>query len=201
MVVLFHSKGATAEGHAGMLAGLEPCRLIVPEGVLSTSGGGRLWWEKGVIAAMEQPEAAAVQWRVAAARIIVFLRALVQCRPTVGSPIVTGSSMGAEMAYLMATLYPREVYGAVAVNGYLIPPLWSPDMAPTLSLHGTSDRTVPYDWDAEYVAAMAERGAPIRMESFDAGHAITTAMSRAWSAAVDRLIQGVASGADASLVL
>jgi len=197
MIVLFHSKGATAEGHVNMLKRSGPARLIVPEGALATrSGSGRLWWELGIKAAMEEdPAAAAAQWRAAAARIHRFLTALVRCRPTVGKPILTGSSMGGEMAYLMGTRYMDYAYASVSVNGYLIPDLWSPHMVPTLSLHGIEDRVVPYEWDKQYVEAMQARGAPIRLESFDAGHGLTAAMARAWGDAIASLVASAAAGA------
>ena len=196
MVVLFHSKGATPEGHVNMLRRSGPSRLIVPEGALSTrSGKGSLWWELGIKKAMEEdPMGAAAQWRAAAARMHRFLQALVRCRPTVGKPILTGSSMGGEMAYLMGTRYMDHAYASVSVNGYLIPELWSPHMVPTLALHGIDDRTVPYAWDKEYVEAMQAKGAPIRLESFDAGHGLTPEMGRAWGDAVKSLVASAAAG-------
>lgn len=196
MVVLFHSKGATPEGHVNMLKRSGPSRLIVPEGALSTrSGSGRLWWDLGIKAAMEEdPIAAAAQWRAAAARIHRFLQALVRCRPTVGKPILTGSSMGGQMAYLMGTRYMDHAYASVSVNGYLIDSLWSPHMVPTLSLHGIDDTVVPYQWDKEYVEAMQARGAPIRMESFDAGHSLTSTMARAWGDSIQSLVRSASAG-------
>lgn len=195
MVVLFHSRGATPEGHKGMLQGLGPSRLIVPEGALSSGyGRGRLWWERGVTSAMkDDPAAAAAQWRAAAARMHVFLRTLVRCRPTQGKPILTGSSMGGQMAYLMGTRYADHAYAAVAVNGYLLPELWSPHMVPTLALHGVDDRTVPFDWDAEYVAAMQAQGAPITLQPFAAGHNVTAPMARTWIDAVASLTRTAAA--------
>lgn len=196
MVVLFHSRGATPEGHKGMLQGLGPSRLIIPEGALASGyGKGRLWWERGVRSAMEDdPAAAAAQWRAAAARMHIFLRTLVRCRPTLGKPILTGSSMGGQMAYLMGTRYADHAYAAVSVNGYLLPDLWSPHMVPTLALHGVDDRTVPYAWDAEYVAAMQAQGSPITLEPFDAGHNVTSQMARTWIDAVASLTRTAAAG-------
>lgn len=186
MVVLFHSKGATPEGFAGMLGGIGPARLIVPQG-LYRSGSGYKWWTEGVVAATKpQNYAEAVgQWQATADAIDRFMRVITRCRPTVGDPIVTGSSQGGELALLMASESPRRVRGAVAVSSYLLEPFWNDGMAPTIMIHGTGDTTVPYGWASAYAEALAHDGAALRFESFpSSGHAVTKDMGSAWIAAV-----------------
>lgn len=183
MVVLFHSLGATPEGHAAMLTNIGRARLILPEGEYeSESGSGRKWWQRGVKDAVENdPEGAAVQWEAASDRMAEFLRQIVQCRPTIGKPILTGSSQGGEMTLLMASTYPRLAGSGVAVSSYLLEPFWTARMAPTAMLHGTGDTTVPYAWARDYAEVMQAKGAPLGFESYEsAGHAVTKPMSRAW---------------------
>jgi phospholipase/carboxylesterase len=183
MVVLFHSLGASPEGHSKMLTNIGKARLILPEGVYeSATGPGHKWWELGVKAAVERdPEGAAIQWEAASERMAEFLRQIVQCRPTIGKPILTGSSQGGEMTLLMASTHPKLARSGVAVSSYLLEPFWTPRVAPTTMIHGTGDTTVPYAWAKDYAEKMQERGAPLAFESYQSmGHAVTKPMSRTW---------------------
>lgn len=190
MVVLFHSKGASPSGHSGMLSGIGPARLILPEGAYEGSGG-RVWWQRGIKDAMDpaQRDAATAQWEGAAERMAEFLRQIVQCRPTVGKPVITGSSQGGEMTLLMASTHPELVSAGVAVSSYLLPDLWTKRMAPVHMIHGTGDKTVPYDWAREYFETMQARGAPLSFESYSSpGHSVTSPMSDDWITAVRELV-------------
>jgi len=182
MVVLFHSLGATPKGYEKALSNIGRARLILPEGPYPGAGGGHKWWELGVKAAVEDdPEGATAQWEGTADRIGEFLRQIVQCRPTIGEPIVTGSSQGGEMSLLMASTHPRRVRAGVAVSSYLLGPFWSSRMAPTVMIHGTGDTTVPYAWAKSYAQEMIARGAHLAFEPYDSvGHAVTKPMSRRW---------------------
>jgi phospholipase/carboxylesterase len=192
MVLLFHSLGATPEGHAAMLGGIGTARLILPDGELGTSGSGRKWWNLGIKDAVEKgrQDEAQVEWTRAADRMAQFVDEISQCRPTLGKPVLTGSSQGGEMALLMASAYPKVVQGAVAVSSYLLPAFWTPKMAPTVMIHGTGDKVVPYDWALQYAQAMQEQGAPLTFDSFvSSGHSVTSPMASAWIAAVKQMAQ------------
>ncbi len=187
MVVVFHSLGASPEGHSRMLANIGKARLILPEGAYRSSGRGRKWWELGVKAGVNQdPEGARVQWQAASDRIAEFLRQIVQCRPTVGAPILTGSSQGGEMTLLLASDHPELMQSGVAASSYLLQPFWNASgMAPVRMIHGTGDRTVPYAWAKEYAETMIDRGAPLTWASYPSpGHGVTKDMSRDWIASV-----------------
>lgn len=189
MVVLFHSRGATPQGHAQMLKGIGAARIILPQGPLEHQGG-RSWWPQAVKASVTGDiDAATVHWQSVLESMTRFLREISQCRPTVGSPIVTGSSQGGEVALLLASQRPSEVAGAVAVNAYLLPPFWTPDMAPTVLIHGEGDDVVPFSWSAEYAQGMKAQGAPLTFGAFpSSGHAVTTPMAHAWIAAVRQFV-------------
>lgn len=194
MVVLFHSLGASPAGHSKMLANIGRARLILPEGLYeSPTGPGHKWWELGVKAAVQHdPEGAAIQWQAASDRIAEFLRQIVQCRPTIGRPILTGSSQGGEMTLLMASTHPKLARSGVAVSSYLLEPFWTPRIAPTAMIHGTGDTTVPYAWARDYADAMQARDAPLQFEAYQSmGHAVTKPMSRDWIATVRSEVEGL----------
>lgn len=191
MVVVFHSRGASPRGYTGMLRGIGKARLIIPTGAYEGKQGGHLWFELGVKAGeTEDPEGAAQQWRQAAERMAEFLRQVVQCRPTVGRPVLTGSSQGGEMTLLMASTHPDLAHSGVAVSSYLLRPFWTDDMVPVHMIHGTGDRTVPYDWAREYYEAVKAEGAPVSFDSYpSSGHSVTSEMGSAWIASVREQVQ------------
>lgn len=186
MVVVFHSKGSRPEHYAGTFRNLgKPVRLIVPEGPLSL--GEHREWFRLPARTKDQPELAA-QMAALAPSVAKFLADIVRCRPTVGRPVITGSSQGGSVTYLMATLYPYLAQGAVALAGWLPMQLWSPHMARTIGMHGTNDKTVPYEATAQYAAAMIERGAPFTWKTYATGHAISSSMQRDWRASVSSML-------------
>ncbi len=201
MVLVFHSKGARPEGFAAGFGGIGPARLILPEGPYATQGGGRKWWVEGIKSAVREGNMAeaTAQWQHASDQIANFVDQITQCRPTLGKPIITGSSQGGEMTLLVASTEPRRVYKGVAVASYLLEPFWTSRMAPVDMLHGTGDRTVPFSWAKQYAEHMMARGAPLTFTAFSSpGHGVTSQMSRAWIGRlrelVDEVHRGEASG-------
>jgi phospholipase/carboxylesterase len=190
MVVVLHSLGGTPEGYAGGMGGIGRARLILPEGEYDRDSG-KSWFGKGlhkVVDAGNTPADLQI-WRDAGDRLARFIDAVRQCRPTVGDPIVTGSSQGGEASLLLATEHRDLVHGAVVVNGDMPGPLWDPKMAPTLMIHGTGDTTVPYAWAKAHAEDMVARGAPLRFETFSSpGHDVTAAESKAWIAGVRDMV-------------
>jgi len=188
MVIAFHSLGATPHGFAGSLKGIGPARLIVPGGEFRTKGGGYLWWHRGIIDG-SKPENLAesmMEWSRAADRMTHFIDQITRCRPTVGKPIVTGVSQGGHMSYLMASKHPRQVRGAVAVSGGLLPEFWNDNMAPTVGIHGNGDTTVRFQDTQAYADAMQADGADFVFQPFtSSGHGTNSKMSAAWREAVE----------------
>lgn len=187
MIVVLHSKGSRPEHYAGTFyrhVG-QPVRLIVPEGPLEL-GQNREWFR--LPGRTKKQAELADQMLEASATLATFLTDITRCRPTVGRPVVTGSSQGGSMTYAIATLYPYLVRGAVALAGWLPAELWSPYMVQTVGLHGTKDTAVPFAKTAQYAAAMQERGAPFTFETYDTGHAINRAMQRDWRESVSGML-------------
>lgn len=188
MVVLFHSRGSRPENHAGMLyksLGF-PVRVLLPEGP-NPLGSRRSWTSRA--SRTNDQEAWADELEDLGEDMAQFIHEAVACRPTVGQPVVTGSSEGGHVAYLMASLYPDMVAGAVAVAGYLPEQLWDPSMARTVGLHGTEDTAVPYPRTEQYWKAMEAEGAPLTYRSFPGvGHGVTSSVSKVWHDALRSMV-------------
>ncbi len=170
MLVVFHSLWAKPKGSAsfGMLP---PTRVIRPYGPFEKNGNYS-WFttrSKG------DPQELVDGMRETSQIVKPFLRDIVLCRPTVGRPVVTGSSQGGMMSYLMASTAPSFVKGAVSVAGRLPKPLWNKNMAPAVGIHGTRDKTVSYEQDREFAEAM-----DFPLYSYDAVHEVTSAMGKKW---------------------
>lgn len=184
MVVLFHSRAATPEGFSGFAGNIKvPARVILPEGP-GTLAGKRSWFTLPARTDDQAELAAQMEWtRGVASR---FLRDVRRCIPTAGKVIVTGSSQGGSMSYMMAS--DPSVRGAVALAGWLPQALWTTDIAPTIGLHGDQDTTVPYARTAEYAAWMRSKGAPFGFETFNTAHGVSSQMATAWRDSVNRLL-------------
>jgi predicted esterase len=196
MVVLLHPRDATPAGYASGLNGIGRARLVVPQGGYDSPYGGYLWFPKGLLSTLGDgfDSVELRQWKDAQDRLERFVTALARCRPTAGEPIVTGSSQGAEMSLVMATLARRRIGGAVAVNGDMPTELWGGRMAPTVMLHGTGDTTVPFATAQQHATDAIARGAPLRFESFpSSGHTLTNAQTQAWRDEVEAFVTQQAS--------
>jgi predicted esterase len=186
MVVVFHSRGATPEGAATFASVPGPVRIIRPAGFIPTAGGGYTWFSKS---SSTNPEQLADEERQRAGQLQAWLAKLMHCRPTTGLPVVTGSSEGGHVAYLLASQSPGLIGGAVALLGYIPPALWSRAMAPTVGLHTTGDTTIPYARTKAFWDAMKSAGAVLRTDTFAGGHAVSSEMSSAWVREVKSFVE------------
>ncbi len=184
LVIFFHSRGASPEGAHAMEGRIKiPARILTPQGPESI--GGAYGWFLGRARDKDQP-ALAQQMVEAGRQAAAFISDAIRCFPTVGRPIVTGSSQGASMSFLIASLYPRLIDGAVGVNGWLPHSLWNADMAPTIALHGTEDNTVPYGPTAQWAEAMKK----VDLWSYPgAGHGVNKEMARDWTYALTHFLE------------
>lgn len=178
MLIVFHSLWANPKGSAPFNM-LPPTRIIRPYGPFQKNASYSWFSER---AAGNQEELTA-SMKETAKLMVPFVRDIAQCRPTVGEPVVTGSSQGGLMSYLLASTAQPFVRGAVAVAGWLPEPLWNENMAPTVGIHGKNDTTVPYARTKQYAEAM---GFPFY--GYDAGHGVNSAMQKRWVGEVKRLL-------------
>lgn len=179
MLIVFHPLTATPQGTAAFKS-LPPTRVIRPYGDYKR-GSGYSWFEK---TAKGDQAALAQAFMKTATKAVPFVRDIALCRPTTGKPVVTGSSQGGHMAYLLASRAAPHVRGAVAVAGWLPQELWvRGGMAPTVGIHGTRDTIVPYSRTEGMAKVLGFPFYP-----FDAAHEVTSAMSKKWIAEVKSML-------------
>ncbi len=179
LVVFLHPRGAKPSGFtsfAGRIKG--PARVLFPGGPIVKSG--RHSW--ATVGAKGNQDELAKQMRESGAALAHFISEARRCLPTVGKPVVTGTSQGGNMAYYMASQHPGMIRGAVAVAGWLPESLWNSGMAPTFGGHGQYDTTVPYARTKAYWDAM-----DISNRTFPVGHT-TQGMGPWWGARVNELL-------------
>jgi predicted esterase len=186
MVVVFHSRGATAQGAASFPGLAGPTRIIRPSGFNKTEQGGNTWFTRS---SKTDPEGLTQEMKQRAQELQAFIGALMRCRPTTGRPIVTGSSEGGHVSYLLASEAPGLVAGAVALLGYVPPGIWNSQMAPTVGLHTTGDNTVPYARTQAYWDAMKQAGASLETQTWAGGHSVVPGMGTTWRAAVQAMAE------------
>lgn len=183
MIVAIHGLGDAPDNFVHLLDELpEPVRVILPRGLDPVPEGGFSWFP---IRARD-PDVASLAAGIdrAAARIADGIRALTASRPTVGKPIVTGFSQGGMLTFALAVRHPDVVGHAVAVGGWLPPPLWPQAKAdgprPTIdALHGTADVAVPYEPTQQAVQALQALGWTTTLTTYEGvGHAIPPPMRR-----------------------
>lgn len=191
MIVAIHGLGDGPDNFRHLYDGFtEPARLILPRGLDSTPDGGWSWFP---IRARD-PDVDALSTGIAGAadRIAEGIRALEQSRPTLGKPIVTGFSQGGMLTFALAVQHPDVVGHAIAVGGWLPPPLVpSPpstkgsttatnvDYPPLVALHGTADAAVLFEPTQLAVQALVDRGIDAEIVQYEGvGHMIPELMRR-----------------------
>lgn len=178
MLIFFHSlaSSSTALNNWGKSWAKNvkgPVRVIIPESPRVTSQNQYFTWFGSFQARTKDQEGLTKIMRQAGQEMDAFLCQIVQCRPTSGAPVVAGQSQGGSMAYLVATLSPARIRGAVAIAGWLPRALWNPAMAQTLAAHGTQDTVVPYSSTKEYWDIIQDAGAPLAARSYPTGHGLS----------------------------
>ena len=184
LVVFLHPRGAKPSGFtsfAGRVKG--PARVLFPGGPIVKSG--RHSW--ATVGAKGDQEELAAQMRESGQQLAHFISEAQRCLPTVGKPVVTGTSQGGNMAYYMSSQYPDLVRGSVAVAGWLPESLWNSNMATTFGGHGQYDTTVPYARTADFWDQMKGAGAELGARTFPVGHT-TQGMGSWWGARVNELL-------------
>jgi phospholipase/carboxylesterase len=167
MIIVFHGLGDTGANIVRFFEYFDtPARLIFPNGILPWKNN-YAWFQ--LRARTEDQEGLAQEVAYAADSFLPFLRTIAMCRPTVGNPIITGHSQGGIMTLGLATRHRRYVRAAVPVSAWLPPRLWSAKLPTTYAIHGTKDRTVPYDRSAEYYQTIINAGAPVNFTPIQNG--------------------------------
>ncbi len=184
MVVAIHGLGDDPDNFRHVLDHfVEPVRVILPRGIDAYEGGGWSWFPVRA----RDPDVTALAEGIgkAADHIATGLRELRTTRPTKGLPIVTGFSQGGMLTFALAVGHPDVVGHAVAVGGWLPPPLIPGDKGkgttyPQIhALHGTTDVAVPLPPTQAAIEALQGAGFGVTLHTYEGvGHMIPPPMRR-----------------------
>lgn len=185
LVVALHGRGDMPRLPGGPFRRAPtPMRLLVPRGPL-VLGAGYAWARYSV--AQNHPDELAEDLGGAADRIARLTEHVRATRPTLGTPIVTGFSQGAILAWMTALSHPTSFGLALLIAGW-VPPRAIP-VAPIAgpprvrAMHGTEDAIVPIEGSREVVSTLRALDLDVELTEFDgAGHAVTDEMNQLFEA-------------------
>lgn len=195
MIVAIHGLGDDPENFSHLFDTFpEPARLIAPRAPLPAEEGGWSWFP--LRARDPDVEGLSRGIQQSADLLAESVAVLTRERPTIGRPIVTGFSQGGMLTLTLAVHHPERFSTAVAVGGWLPPPLWpnAPDAAQAgphiAALHGTADAAVRFEPTQRSVQHLQSLGYAIDFAVYEGvPHVITPEMHRDLFAA---LIDGIA---------
>lgn len=183
MVIAIHGLGDRPDNFVHVFSGWGGrARLILPEGIDPTEDGGYSWFPTR--ARSQDVDTLAAEISGSAKKIADAISQLQRDRPTVGKPVVTGFSQGGMLTFALAIEHPDVVGNAVAVGGWLPPPLWPKSKddrkyPPLVALHGTADVAVRYQPTADAVDHLKGLGFDVTLLSYEGvGHAIPPPVRR-----------------------
>lgn len=179
LVVVLHGVGDSPRFPSGTLlrTGV-PMRVVLPRAP-HPYGEGYAWSTHRV--RENVPELLAADLVAAADRVAALTDALARARPTAGTPIVTGFSQGAMVAWFASLRRPEAFGVALVASGWMrldLAAASGPCGPSTHVVHGLADRIVPIDGARVAVAALAERGCAIELvELPDTEHLVDASMN------------------------
>lgn len=184
MIVAIHGLGDTPQNFAGLFATFpEKARLILPRAIDPTEGGGFSWFP--IRARNPDVDALSEGIQASADKVAQAIEMLEKDKPTLGKPIVTGFSQGGMLTFTLAVHHPERVGAAVAVGGWLPPPLWPQSKpedteVPALwALHGTDDNAVAFEPTSEAVQHLSKLGYEVKLQPYEGvRHVITPEIQR-----------------------
>lgn len=182
MLIAVHGLGDRPESFARAVSGVPvPARLIVPRG-LTEYGRGYSWFDVGDL---KSPDGI----RQAADRLAAAIDELVQRRPTMGRPVITGFSQGGALSFAIASLHPGKISASLPIGGWLPAELRPTEPTasapPVFAFHGAEDHRIPVQGARDAVTALEASGyAAVIREEPGLGHSISPTMRRAWHAQI-----------------
>lgn len=195
MIVAIHGLGDDPENFSHLFDTFpEPARLIAPRAPLAAEEGGWSWFSFRA----RDPDVEGLSRGItqSADLLAESIAVVMRERPTIGRPIVTGFSQGGMLTMTLAVHHPERISTAVAVGGWLPPPLWpkTPELATArpriAALHGTADNAVRFEPTQQSVQHLQSLGYAIDFEVYEGvPHVITPEMHRDL---FDALVDGIA---------
>lgn len=191
VIVAIHGLGDDPQGFSSLMVGFDAkARVILPRGLDAYHEG----WSWFPLRARDPDiESLALGIAHAADTIATGIESLARERGDIAPVIVTGFSQGGMLTFTLATRHPELVSAAVAVGGWLPPPLWPkalPAEAPTLlALHGTDDPAVKFPPTQAAVAHLEAIGWPAQLHAYPGvRHAIPPEMRAELHAELRKLV-------------
>ena len=186
LVMMIHGRGDRPRVPGGPFAGVPtPLRIVLPRGP-DPLGDGYAWLPVRTLDGKTE-----ILSRALAARsdqLAELLAHVLDERPTIGTPIVTGFSQGGMLSYTMAIRHRDAVGAAIPLASWLPPPLRAAGAAgaerPRIrAMHGTADTIIPFAYDRETVDQLASLGHDVELAVFrGVGHEMTPEMNALFEA-------------------
>ncbi|MDQ3035320.1 MAG: alpha/beta hydrolase-fold protein [Myxococcota bacterium] len=178
LVAIFHGRGDRPRIPGGPFGRVPtPMRVIIPRGPFEI-GGGFAWARSSVT--QDRHEELAADLVAITDRLVRLIEHVQRVRPTAGSPVVTGFSQGAMVAWTLAVRYPDRIGLAIPMAGWVLPAnrprsLRAP---PTRAMHGTADPIVRIGPTREWVQLLLAGGNDVTwIELEGVEHVVTPEMN------------------------
>lgn len=178
LVVMFHGRGDRPRLPGGPFGRVPTAiRVLVPRGPLAL-GSGFAWARNSVTQGRHEQLAADLVGITD--RLVRLIDHVQRTRPTAGSPIVTGFSQGAIVAWTLAIRYPDRIGLAIPMAGWVVPGTRPRSLRapPTRAIHGTADPIVRIEPTREWVRQLQAAGNDVTwVELEGVAHVVTPEMN------------------------
>lgn len=192
MIVALHGLGDTPEAFVEVYRGFpSKARIIAPRAPEPWGSRGFQWFRARVRSRGSKAVAdGTMRSAILVARLV---EELVDDKPTIGKPVVTGFSQGGFITYAVAVHHAKLVRGAVPLSGGLMPesfPTARPDNAPPIrALHGAADSVVPVETDRKTVAHLRKLDFDVTLTEYpNVPHTVSASMTTDLYRALDALL-------------
>ncbi len=178
LVFIFHGRGDVPRIPGGPFGRVPtPMRVIVPRGPLALGSG--FAWARSSVTQNRHDELARDVFAITD-HLIRLIDHVQATRPTAGTPVVTGFSQGAIVAWTLALRFPDQIGLAIPIAGWVLPEN-RPDVlraSPTRAMHGTEDPIVRIEPTRQWVQALLASGNEVGWLEFPGvEHTVTPEMN------------------------
>ena len=181
MIIALHGLGDNPSNFIRIFSGYTQKARVIALQAPDSHGSGFSWFPTRVEAGAPKVHAEGIQ--KSADRVSKAIAELIQAKPTVNKPIVTGFSQGGMLSFTIAIEHPNDLKIAIPLSGWL-PPAIVPQSKnknatypPIIALHGDADTMLPIAPTRESVAQLKKLGFDVVLHEYPGvAHTITPAM-------------------------